>query len=134
MVSIRIDLIKNRLYLNLAWVQRNRIRTLLPDIEKAVSRLEPGFACVTRIIDDREPNTADMAEIRKIQQYLLAAGMSCVVRVGTERGKNLLHLLGRDFQSIALDAATMEEAERLLEDRRTQPTRQPGNPPLRAAK
>ena len=115
MLHVTVDLLRNRLYLTLGWIQKNKIKDAMPAIEKATSKLSPGFSCITRIIDTRKADTADMAEIKKIQQYLISRGMSRVVRVGAEPGKKLFRLLGKDFQSISHDAATLEEAENLLD-------------------
>ena len=120
MLHVTVDLLRNRLYLTLGWIQKNKIKDAMPAIEKATSKLSPGFSCITRIIDTRKADTADMAEIKKIQQYLINRGMSRVVRVGAESGKRLFNLLGKDYQSISHNAATLEEAENLLDNLQTE--------------
>ncbi|HMA68209.1 MAG TPA: hypothetical protein VKO20_10335, partial [Desulfosalsimonadaceae bacterium] len=60
-----------------------------------------------------------------IQHYLISRGMSRVVRVGAEPGKKLFRLLGKDFQSISHDAATLEEAENLLDTLRAESSAKP---------
>lgn len=116
MLHVTVDLLRNRLYLTLGWIQKNKIKEAMPAIEKATGKLTPGFSCITRIIDTRKADTADMAEIKKIQQYLISRGMSRVVRVGAESGKKLFRLLGKDYQSISHEAATLEKAETILDN------------------
>lgn len=116
MFNVRVDLIRNRLYLTLDRIQKNKVKHALTVIEKAAKKLEPGFSCVTRIIEGRDINASDVAEIKKIQGCLVACGMSRLVRVGNERGKQLLHLVGTELKTISHDAASLEEAEFLLDE------------------
>ena len=116
MFNVRIDLIKNRLYLTLGCIQKNRVKYVLTVIENAAKKLDPGFTCVTRIIDARDINASDVADIKAIQGRLVACGMSRVVRVGNEHGKQLLHLVGTELKTISQDADNLEAAESLLDE------------------
>ena len=116
MFNVRIDLIKNRLYLTLGCIQKNRVKYVLTVIENAAKKLDPGFTCVTRIIDARNINASDVDDIKSIQGRLVACGMSRVVRVGNEHGKQLLHLVGAELKTISQDADNLEEAEFLLDE------------------
>lgn len=115
MLDVRIDLIKNRLYLTLGWTQRDKLNKAFPAIAKAANKLSPGFSCITRVIDGRGIQTSDITEIQKVQQYLIDCGMRRVVRVGEETGKRLLRLAGMQYESICTEAASPEEAETLLD-------------------
>lgn len=116
MLNVRVDLIKNRLYLTLGCIHKNKADKSLRLIEPAAQKLDRGFTCVTRIIDAREIDASDIADIKKIQERLLAWGMSRIVRVGHAPGRQLLHLLGTELQAISLDADSLEDAERLLDE------------------
>ncbi|MBS3757736.1 MAG: hypothetical protein KGY61_03650 [Desulfobacterales bacterium] len=120
MWSVRVDLIKNRLYLTLGRIPNNKVKNVLDAIEGAVKKLAPGFSCVTRIVDARDINASDVAEIKKIQAWLLACGMRRVVRVGSEHGKQLLNLVGTDLGRISQEAGSLEEANFLLDEDTTQ--------------
>ncbi len=85
-------------------------------VEKAVKKLAPGFTCVTRIIDARDIDQNDIAEIKKIQIMLAERGMSKAVRVGMEDGKELLNQVGKGTEYIASNAATLEKAEQMLDN------------------
>lgn len=117
MLDVRIDLIKNRLYLTLGWTQRDKLNKAFPAIAKAADKLSPGFSCITRVIDARGIQTSDITEIQKVQQYLIDCGMRRVVRVGEETGKRILRLAGMEYESICTEASSPEEAETLLDAR-----------------
>jgi hypothetical protein len=116
MFHIRVDLIKNRLYLTLGCITKNKVDRALLRIEQAARKLDPGFTCVTRIIDYREIDASDIDGIKSIQKRLLTCGMSRMVRVGHEPGRQFLHLVGTELQGIAQDADNLEEAESLLDE------------------
>ncbi|MFO7839830.1 MAG: hypothetical protein R6X08_10095 [Desulfosalsimonadaceae bacterium] len=116
MLDVRIDLIKNRLYLTLGWTQRDKRNKALPAISKAVNKLIPGFGCIIRIIDARGIRSSDIKEFQKVQQYLLDCGMQQVVCVGEESGKKLLYSAGRQYESICAEASSLEKAETLLDE------------------
>lgn len=88
----------------------------MPVVERAAAKLTPGFSCVTRIIDTRQVNTADMAEIKNIHQCLIACGMRRVVRVGAAPGKHRFHLVGKEWRFLSQNADSLEDAERLLDE------------------
>jgi len=115
MLDVRVNLIKNRLYLTLGWTQRDKLNKAFPAIAKAADKLSPGFSCITRVIDARGIQSSDIREIQKVQQYLIDCGMRRVVRVGEETGKRLLRLAGMQYESICTEAASPEEAETLLD-------------------
>ncbi len=118
MLDVKVDLLKNRLYLTLGLgrVQKKKTGKALAIIEKAAGKLEPGFSCIARILDAKDMNSADIEAVKTIQRRLVAFGMTRVVRVGSEHGKQLLSLLGKEIRHMSLDAADLEEAEFLLDE------------------
>jgi len=116
MLDVKVNLLKNRLYITVGRIQKNKVKNSFSIVEKAVRKLEPGFTCITRIIDARDIDQNDINEIKKIQEMLAEMGMSKAIRVGIENGKLLLNQVGKDTQYIASDATTLEKAEQLLDD------------------
>ena len=115
MLEVKVDLLKNRLYITLGRVQKNKVKNAHEVVEKAAKKLAPGFTCVTRIIDARDIDQTDIDEIKKIQIMLADCGMSKAVRIGMEDGKVLLNQVGKDTEYVASDAATLEKAEQMLD-------------------
>ena len=116
MLEVKVDLLKNRLYITIGRIQRNKVKNSSDIVEKAVAKLEPGFTCLSRIIDARDIDQNDIEEIKKIQMMLAKSGMAKAVRVGVENGKLLLNRVGKDTEYIASDATTLEEAEKMLDE------------------
>jgi hypothetical protein len=115
MLDVKVDLIKNRLYITLGRIQKNRVKNAASVVEKAVFKLEPGFTCVTRVIDARDIDSDDIAEIKRIQTTLAECGMAKAVRIGAENGKQLLKMVGKDAAYLATEACSLEEAEQILD-------------------
>ena len=115
MLEVKVDLLKNRLYITLGRIQRNKVKNAHEVVEKAAKKLAPGFTCVTRIIDARDIDQNDIDEIKRIQIMLAERGMSKAVRVGMEDGKVLLNQVGKDTGYIASNAATLGKAEQMLD-------------------
>jgi len=115
MLEVKVDLLKNRLYITLGRIQKNKVKNAYEMVEKEVKKLAPGFTCITRIIDARDIDQNDIDEIKKIQLMLADRGMSKAVRVGMEDGKVLLNQVGKDTEYVATDAATLDQAEQMLD-------------------
>jgi hypothetical protein len=115
MLGVKVDVLKNRLYLTLGRVRKDEVADSAKKIEEEIKKLEHGFTCVTRIIDMRTVDDKDVREIIKIQDMLCEYGVSKVVRVGLEEGKDLLDRVGQDTAYIAVNAENLEDAEELLE-------------------
>jgi PP-loop superfamily ATP-utilizing enzyme len=116
MLETKIDLLKNRLYITLGRVRKDKVADSAKKIEVEIHKLEPGFTCITRIIDVREIDANDVRAIIEIQDLLSEHGMSKAVRVGDDSGKELLDRIGQDVSYIALSADTLEEAEQILDE------------------
>jgi len=116
MLEIKIDLLKNRLYITIGRVRKDKVADSARQIEEEIRKLEPGFTCITRMIDVREIDENDVRAIIDIQDLLAERGMSKAVRVGDDAGKELLDRIGHDVSYIALSAETLEEAEQILDE------------------
>ncbi|MBW1894957.1 MAG: hypothetical protein JRF40_07565 [Deltaproteobacteria bacterium] len=116
MLEIKVDILKNRLYLTLGRVRKDKVADSSKRIEEEIHRLDHGFSCITRILDVRDIDENDIHEIIKIQDLLSEKGMSRAVRVGIEAGKELLDRIGDDAGYIALTADNLEEAEKILDE------------------
>jgi len=115
MLEVKVDLLKNRLYITLGRIQKSKVKNAYEVVEKAAKKLAPGFTCVTRIIDARDIDENDIEEIKRIQIMLGDRGMSKAVRIGMEDGKQLLNQVGKDTEYNATDAATLDKAEQMLD-------------------
>ena len=87
MLEIKVDVLKNRLYLTLGRVRKDKVSDSAKRIEEQIHRLDAGFSCIARILDVRAIDENDIREIMKIQDLLAEKGMTRVVRVGIEEGK-----------------------------------------------
>jgi hypothetical protein len=65
-------------------------------VRSPAAKLEPKFTCVTRIIDTREVDENDIAEIQKIQNMLADYDMSRAIRGGAEKGKTMMQTEGNN--------------------------------------
>ena len=116
MLETKVDLLKNRLYITLGRVRKDKVSDSARQIEVEIHKLEPGFTCITRIIDVREIDANDVRAIIEIQDLLAEHGISRAVRVGDDSGKELIDRIGKDVSYIALSADTLEEAEQILDE------------------
>jgi len=116
MLETKVDLLKNRLYITLGRVRKDKVSDSARKIEVEIHKLEPGFTCITRIIDVREIDANDVRAIIEIQDLLAEHGISRAVRVGDDSGKELIDRIGKDVSYIALSADTLEEAEQILDE------------------
>lgn len=115
MLEVKVDLLKNRLYITLGRIQKNKVKNAHEVVGKAAKKLAPGFTCVTRIFDARDIDQNDIDEIKKIQVMLADLGMAKAVRIGMEDGKVLLNQVGENATYVAAEAATLDQAEKILD-------------------
>lgn len=116
MLEVKVDLLKNRLYITVGRIQKNKVKNAHEVVGKAARKLTPGFTCVTRIFDARDIDENDIAEIKEIQIMLADLGMAKAVRIGMADGKQLLNQVGENSLYGAEDAATLDQAEQLLDN------------------
>ncbi len=115
MLEVKVDLLKNRLYITLGRIQKNKVKNAHEVVGKSAKKLAPGFTCVTRIVDARDIDQNDIDEIKKIQAMLAGLGMAKAVRIGMADGKQLLNQVGKNTLYGTEDAATLDQAEQLLD-------------------
>ena len=116
MLEIKVDVLKNRLYLTLGRVRKDKVADSSRKIEEEIHRLDPGFSCITRILDVRDIDENDVLEIIKIQDLLTEKGMARAVRIGVDKGKELIDTIGEDGSYVTLTADSLEEAEKMLDE------------------
>ncbi len=116
MIEVKTDLLKNRLYITFGRIFPNTIDDIIDKISKVAWDLRPGFTCITRITDIREPDEEEFIRITKIQDYLLSIGISKVVRVGYKVGTELLEKTSREVGYTSETASSIKEAERILDE------------------
>lgn len=116
MLEVKVDLLKNRLYITLGRIQKNKVKSAHEVVGKAAKKLTPGFTCVTRIVDARDIDQNDIDEIKEIQALLAGLGMAKAVRIGMADGKQLLNQVGKNTLYGTEDAATLDQAEQLLDN------------------
>jgi len=115
MIEVKVNLLKNRLYVTLGRVRKDMVGTAYNEVVKAVSKLDDGFTCITRIIDIRKMDEKDIEEIIKIQRYLSDNGLKKVIRVGTVIDKEKSIFI-RDVNYEISVAKTLEDAETQLDE------------------
>jgi hypothetical protein len=116
MLEVKVNLLKNRLYITLGRLQKNKVKNAYDVVEKAAKKLSPGFTCITRIIDARDIDQNDIEEIQRIQLMLGDLGMTKAIRIGMADGKQLLNEVGKKAAYGASDAATLDQAEQILDN------------------
>jgi hypothetical protein len=116
MLDVKIDLLKNRLYITLGRARNDQVSNSVPMIEEKIRQLESGFTCITRIIDMREINEDDVKAITQVQSLLCKYGMSKAVRVGIDKGKEILDQVGQDVNYSTTSANSPQEAEKILDE------------------
>ena len=85
-------------------------------IEEKIRALEPGFTCLTRIIDIRDITDDDIQAITQVQRLLCECGMSIAVRIGIDEGKKFLDRIGQDVTYSVNHANSPQEAEKILDE------------------
>ncbi len=82
MLDIKVNLLKNRLYITYSpYPELNWDKSLFA-IKNAADKLSPGFSCVTRITDIRNIDEKVIRFIRQARKMLVDKGMARAVRIG----------------------------------------------------
>ncbi len=115
MLDVRINFLKNRLYLTLDQMHSKRLERSIPVLENAAKKLTPGFTCITRVVDIREPEATDFKHFEKVDQLLSDFGLAHVVYVGLANGNRLPPFSETPPYYTASTANTIEAAERQLD-------------------
>ncbi|MGM0453238.1 MAG: hypothetical protein ACQERN_08745 [Thermodesulfobacteriota bacterium] len=131
MLDVKVDLLKNRLYLTIGRLQQNSLEKSFTAIENAVKKLTSGFTCITRIIEVRDVDEKDIENIEKIQKLLADYGLAKAVRLGSEQGTQILTFPRKDMGYTATTARTMAEAEKILDQWQASQADRPKTRPVR---
>ena len=82
MLDIKVNLLKNRLYVTYSPYPADTFENNIAGITKAAEKLSPGFTCIARIINVGEIDRKIMQFVRQARKHLIQYGMARVVRVG----------------------------------------------------
>lgn len=124
MLDIKINLLKNRLYITYSPYPEDPRGNGIHAIEEAAKKLTPGFTCITRVTDIRNINPGVLRFARKARRVLENQGMARAVRTGElPKEKTAEKIAGDDatgsrFRTSrcpVLTAETPEKAEMLLD-------------------
>lgn len=115
MFKVDINLLKNRLYLTIGPINKDRLDSVIDEIAEAVDQLDRGFTCVTRVIDIRKLGEQDVLTVIKVQDLLTTKGVSMVARVGIVEGKQILDRIGEDAGYLAVNVESLADAEGVLD-------------------
>lgn len=115
MFKVDVNLIKNRLYLTVGPINKDRLDSVIDEIADAVADLDPGFTCVTRVIDVRKLDEQDVLTVIRVQDLLTDKGVAMVARVGIVEGKQILARIGEDAGYLTVDVESPEEADTVLD-------------------
>jgi hypothetical protein len=128
MFKVDIDLLKNRLYLTVGPINKDRLDSVIDEIAEAVDQLDRGFTCVTRVIDVRKLGEQDVLTVIKVQDLLTTKGVSMVARVGIVEGKQILDRIGEDAGYLAVNVESLADADGVLDKWAAKKHRHPESP------
>lgn len=124
MMDIKVDLLKNRLYITYSPYPDNLRENGFQAITKAAEKLTPGFTCITRITDIRHIDHKIMQFVRQATQLLVDQGMACAVRIGDfsrnntageKKGDPRIKNGDTSYKCPISTADTLEKAEMILD-------------------
>lgn len=96
MLDIKINLLKNRLYITYSPYPESGWEKSIFAIKKAADKLSPGFSCVTRITDIRNIDDKIIRFIRQARKMLVDKGMARAVRIGEPSRREIGAANGND--------------------------------------
>lgn len=128
MFKVDINLLKNRLYLTIGPINKDRLDSVIDEIAEAVDQLDRGFTCVTRVIDVRKLGEQDILTVIKVQDLLTTKGVSMVARVGIVEGKQILDCIGEDAGYLAVNVESLADADGVLDKWAAKKHRRPESP------
>ncbi|MBW1841969.1 MAG: hypothetical protein JRI75_09275 [Deltaproteobacteria bacterium] len=127
MHEIEIDQRKNRLYLIMNSSDRVEIKACVEKIEDACKMLVPGFTCIVAFLKNNALKQRDEDLLFHIEDLVYAYGAKKIVRV-RKNGSAIdrFHTPMFYFQPayFAANAATIEEAEEILDSMKTRRVRE----------
>jgi len=96
MLDIKINLLKNRLYITYSPYPESSWEKSIYAIKNAADKLSPGFSCVTRVTDIRNIDDNIIRFIRQARKMLLDKGMARAVRIGEPSRRETRSANGND--------------------------------------
>ena len=96
MLDIKINLLKNRLYITYSPYPESSWEKSIYAIKRAADKLSPGFSCVTRITDIRNIDDNIIRFIRQARKMLVDKGMARAVRIGEPSRRETRSANGND--------------------------------------
>jgi len=120
MYEIKLDMDKNRLYLTFGKIEDEaEMLEIVQNIKSRCKQLKNGFTCLTDLRKYDPVNGIYEKYIKEVQQSLIEAGMSRVVRVRRPMG-SMAHF---QFDNVSYEVGyhapnvtSIEEGERLLDE------------------
>ncbi len=82
MLDIKINLLKNRLYITYSPYPEDPYGNGIHAIRKAAGKLSSGFGCITRFTDIRSMDQQTDRQVREAREMLVDMGMTRAVRIG----------------------------------------------------
>ena len=116
--EIKTDVSKNRLYLRLSgFFKEDEVKEAIDGILKAVEELGPGVNAISDISDFKPASPKVAGLMLGAQKKLKEKGLGKVIRVTGSNvlGKKQFERTGKEAGYSADTAATVEEAERILD-------------------
>lgn len=120
MFTVRADTQKNRLYVKLVgFFEYQEMKEATDATIEGIGKLQPGYDIINDISEFKPVGQDTLKEIERGQVYFKKSGIRCGVRVeGKAKLSNYqFNRIGKAVEYEALAAATMEEAEKLLEEK-----------------
>ena len=124
MLQIKVNLLKNRLYITYSPYPEDTEGNGLHAIKKATEKLAPGFTCITRVTDLRNVDNKIVKFVRQARKLLEDKGVSGLARIGDfpGRGNDAARMIGTwktarydKYSFPVFTADTPEQAENVLD-------------------
>ena len=118
MYTVRVDVVKNRLYVTLSgFFSLEEIKRCGDETIAATQRLRPGYDVVTDITQFKAGTPEVAEDIKRVQHHFQTSGARQGVRIVGENAiaKLQFRRTGTDARYNSVNVATLEEAERLLD-------------------
>ena len=119
MYSIRVDLVRNRLYVTLVgFFSPEEIKQCGDETIEATKRLRRGYDVVTDITQFKAGTAAVAADVERVQAHFRRSGARQGVRIvgGNVLSGMQFRRTGMSAEYNSVNVANLEEAEQLLND------------------
>ena len=118
MHSVRINKLKNRMYIKVANLETGEATKATDAIISEAKKLRKGFTVINDVSEFVPLNDVDQKEITRAQKFLLDSGMSRLVRIvgDTAIGQMQMNRKARELGFSADRFNTLAEAEKALDE------------------